>query len=134
MGPHGVQVVVGVMETMGELVEHVSYASNAKDVVRKDECKDARGTHEDGPRPHDETDQHHGEWASLRYAAFPLVREPHASGQPVVQEEVLDEVFVSSEDPHRHASVPSDGIYDGASDLAVELRDVKHPTTERGCV
>ena len=81
---------MGVVETMGELVKHVSSASNDKDVIRKDECKDACGSREEDPRPHHDGDQHHGEWASLGYAAFPLVEKPHASSHAVVQEEALD--------------------------------------------
>ena len=79
-GPHLVQVLMGDVEGLREVVGHVSARDHDKYIVCKDVTPySSASPHQDAPRPHDDGDHAHGEGASLWYAASPEVGPSYAS-------------------------------------------------------
>ena len=68
------------------------------DVISQDFCYDVKLFHLLKPRPHMQTDEHHGEGTTLRDATWPAMGSPDAAIYAVVTFEAFRKLRVGSKD------------------------------------
>ena len=124
-----------LIESTNEAAVHLLAGCGYQDVVGQNVADDIDiVSHEHDPGPHNHGNDHHGQRTSLGDATLSVVCRANSSCDAVVELEVFKEVSIWVEDSLGHASVGRDPIYDTASQLVEEFRDISHASTELSIV
>ena len=97
-GPHIEEVLVGDVKSFDKESESARPLRENEDVVGENARARAHVPHNEGPWPHDDSEEHHAEGASLWDASWSEVRFSEVSSYVIVELEVLILANVSVKD------------------------------------
>ena len=128
---HVFEIYMGSIERNGEGLQMAGSFSEDEEIVGQHSGDGTQGMHEEGPRPHEEANEHHRHRTSLWDAASPAVFSSKIANKIVDNTQVLKKIHIGKNDGPRNASEKRNEIKERPLNLVKALFNVGCTSGER---